>query len=67
RYIDLLNKQIEKIRELRIQQMAIKLYERKYQFPDDRVSATCLDFKNLETIAKTYLENSSKNDESTIN
>lgn len=67
RYIDLLNKQIEKIRELRIEEMAIKLYERKYQFPDDRVSARCLDIKNLETIAKTYLENSSKNHESTIN
>lgn len=59
RYIDLLNKQIEKIRELRIEDMAMKLYNRKYQFPEDRVSTRCLDFKNLEMIAKDYSENNS--------
>lgn len=55
RYIDLLNKQIEKIRELRIEEMVIKLYERKYQFPDGRVSSRCLDFKNLEILANIYI------------
>ncbi|MGX6962012.1 type III toxin-antitoxin system ToxN/AbiQ family toxin [Vagococcus xieshaowenii] len=59
KYIDLLNKQIEKIRELGIEEMAIKLYERKYQFPEDRVSTRCLDYKDLEMIAKDYLGNNS--------
>lgn len=55
-YIDLLSKQLNAINKLGIEGKAVKLYERKKQFPSDFVAKRCVDFCALEVLAYEYIE-----------
>ncbi|RCX18243.1 protein AbiQ [Anaerobacterium chartisolvens] len=54
KYIDLLNIEIKAINRLPIITSAIKIYENKYRYPNDRVSQRCFDFKRLEQACIEY-------------
>ncbi len=47
-YIVILKKEMKQILNKDVAQRAENLYNRKYDYPDDRVSLRCLDFKDLE-------------------
>ena len=42
------------IRTMNISDAAKKLYEKKYTFPDSKISQRCLDYKALEEQAKRW-------------
>ena len=60
KYIDLLNKEMEAINKLNLSAAAEKIYKFKYQFPDDRVSKRCLDYKLLEKYAMAWEKKTGK-------
>lgn len=47
-YITLLKREMKEIRTRKIDEKAVKLYKHKYDYPSDRVSNRCVDFKKLE-------------------
>jgi protein AbiQ len=47
-YITLLKKEMKQITSKQVNTKAIDLYKRKYDYPNDRVSQRCIDFKKLE-------------------
>ena len=51
KYIALLKLELKKINQSSVLRKAEKLYYRKINKPDDRISMRCLDFKNLEQYA----------------
>ena len=57
KYIDLLNSEIKMINAMNLSDAAKDLYEKKYSFPDSRVSQRCLDYKALEVWAKKWKTN----------
>jgi protein AbiQ len=54
KYIDLLDSKMKMINTLNLSDAAKELYERKYTFPDSRVSQRCLDYKALEEQARKW-------------
>ena len=54
KYIDLLNIELDRINELPIIQNAQKIYDLKYQFPNNSVSQRSFDFRDLEQACKEY-------------
>lgn len=54
KYIDLLNKELAEIERLELNLRAEELYKNKYLYPEDRVSKRCVDFKQLEELAKFW-------------
>ena len=53
-YINLLNKELKAINKMDLGSKAYELYQTKYSDPDDTVSKRCIDFKNMEELAKQY-------------
>ena len=58
KYIDLLKRELSEINKLKVDQKAKNLYKRKTEHPEDPISMRCLDFKELEKLAKGYKSNS---------
>ena len=54
KYINLLKKELKEINNSNIDLKAKRLYTFKYQFPDDKISKRCFDFKKLEELSKVY-------------
>ena len=54
KYIDLLDSEMKMINTMNLSDAAKDLYEKKYAFPDSRVSQRCLDYKALEEYAKKW-------------
>lgn len=54
KYIDLLDSEMKMIKTMNLPDAAGKLYEKKYAFPDSKVSQRCLDYKALEEHAKKW-------------
>ena len=54
RYIDLLNKELEAINKLNLDEKAKYIYNLKYNKPYNNISKRCVDFKDLEKYAKLY-------------
>jgi protein AbiQ len=54
KYIDLLDSEMKMINTLKLSDAAKELYERKYTFPDSKVSQRCLDYKFLEKQARKW-------------
>lgn len=57
KYIDLLKKEISKINELGVEKKAFRLYQLKLNYPNDKVSCRCVDFKFLESKSREYNSN----------
>lgn len=55
-YINLLKIELAEINKLSLEQFAMELYHRKYDFPDDFISKRCFDFLNLENAAHEWLQ-----------
>ena len=55
-YIDLMQKELETINQIRIEQKAEKLYSIKINYPDNEISKRCLDFIKLEDEAKRNIK-----------
>lgn len=55
-YIDLLNKELAIINSMDLGTKAQDLYKFKYDYPDNNISKRCIDFKNMEQLAKEYKE-----------
>jgi protein AbiQ len=53
-YIYLLKKEMKQIKKINIKNKAIKLYKRKYDFPENKISKRCFDFKYLEQKCAEY-------------
>ncbi len=54
KYIDLLDKELKVINTLKLDEKALFIYNLKYQKPEDKLSKRCIDFKNMEGLAKLY-------------
>lgn len=54
KYIKFLKKQLSIIKSLNIEEYAIKVYNRKYDLPDDTISKRCFDFKAIEEYANKW-------------
>jgi protein AbiQ len=54
KYIDLLNTELKIINELPIAENAVKIYDNKYKYPDDKVAKRSFDFKKLEQACIKY-------------
>lgn len=54
KYIDLLDKELKVINALKLDEKAKWLYDLKIQSPDNKISKRCIDFKDMEKIAKSY-------------
>jgi protein AbiQ len=61
KYIDLLKTEIKIINELNLSKSAENLYKLKHDFPADRVSQRCFDFKDLEKKCDESIKSSSCN------
>ncbi len=57
KYIDLLKKEMIEINKSGIDKKALRLYELKLNYPDNKTSRRCVNFKFLEDKAKTYITN----------
>ncbi|MCK4257597.1 MAG: type III toxin-antitoxin system ToxN/AbiQ family toxin [Halanaerobiales bacterium] len=55
-YIVLLKKEMKEIRDRNVNDKAVALYKRKYDYPEDRVSLRCFDFKLLEQKCIEYTQ-----------
>jgi len=53
-YIDLLKKELKKIKSSSLEVKAVKVYELKEKAPDSMIAQRCLDFKKLEEVAKKF-------------
>lgn len=60
KYIDLLDKELKVINTLKLDEKALFIYNLKYKKPNDKISKRCIDFKNMERVAKLYDPNTSK-------
>ena len=60
KYIHLLDTELKVINTLNLDEKALFVYNLKYEKPDDKVSKRCIDFKNMEKLAKLYSQESSK-------
>lgn len=58
KYIDLLKKEMTEINKLRIAEKASRLYRLKLDYPADKISRRCVDFKFLESKAQAYTSDS---------
>jgi protein AbiQ len=56
KYIDLLKIELEIINKLPLQKNAFKIYNMKYDYPNNYVSQRCFDFKSLEEGCREYLK-----------
>ena len=54
KYIDLLDSEMKMINTMNLSDAAKDLYEKKYAFPDSRISQRCLDYKALEEYARKW-------------
>jgi len=52
----LLDIELRVINTLDIGTKAKDLYKLKYDYPDDKISKRCIDFKNMEQLAMKYRE-----------
>lgn len=55
KYINLLQKELAGINKSKLKDRAFRLYQLKLNYPDDRVSKRCIDFRALEQNAYAYL------------
>ena len=55
-YINFLKKQLEVIKQMNLEDSAIKIYQRKYNLPYDTISKRCFDFKAIEEYALKWNE-----------
>ena len=60
RYISLLDAELKAINQLDLGAKALSLYNLKYDKPEDNVSKRCIDFKNMEQVAKLYSPDKNK-------
>ena len=56
KYIDLLDTELSVINSMDIDVKAKELYKLKYEKPTHAVSQRCIDFKDMERLAKQYIE-----------
>ncbi len=61
KYIDLLDIELKTINTMDFENKAKELYDLKYSNPDNRISKRCIDFKNMEKLAKIYIQNKNIN------
>lgn len=54
KYIHLLNTELKSINKMDLGTKARALYSLKYELPNDSVSKRCIDFKEMERLAKLY-------------
>ena len=54
KYIALLDSEMKMINTLNLEKAATSLYEKKYKFPDSKLSQRCLDYKALEEHATKW-------------
>ena len=57
KYINLLDKELKVINKLNLDEKALYIYTLKCNKPDDKLSQRCIDFKYMEKLAKSYMEN----------
>ena len=55
KYIHLLDIELKSINTMNLDQRAKNLYQLKYNNPNHVVSKRCIDFKEMERLAKQYL------------
>lgn len=55
KYINLLDLEIKAINTLNLDSAAIFIYENKYRYPQSKIAQRCLDYKQLEEFAKTWV------------
>ncbi len=61
KYIDLWDTELKAINTLKLDEKALFIYNLKYEKPQNKISKRCIDFKNMEELAKSY--NPDKNKE----
>lgn len=54
KYIDLLNKEMIELNNMKLERKAKKLYSLKNDYPDNVISKRCFDYKSLELVALNY-------------
>lgn len=55
KYIDLLKKELDAINKSNLKDKAIKVYDIKNTYPEDKISKRCFNFKELEKYALKYI------------
>lgn len=60
KYIDLLDTEIKVINSLNLGEKALYIYKLKYDKPQDSLSKRCIDFKDMERLARLYDTDSNK-------
>lgn len=55
KYIDLLDTELKIINTLNLDKKAIRVYNLKYDKPEDAVSKRCIDFRYMEKLARIYI------------
>ncbi len=54
KYINLLDTELDAINKMNLEEKACAIYKLKYEMPEDRVAKRCIDFKDMERLAKEY-------------
>jgi protein AbiQ len=62
KYIDLLKIELAEINQINLEKQALKLYNLRNDFPNDKISKRCLNFKELEIYALEYVTQLATND-----
>lgn len=60
KYVALLKSEIKSINTMNLEKHALDVYNIRMNYPNDKISQRCLDFKNLERLCKLYIENNLK-------
>ncbi|MDD6857269.1 MAG: type III toxin-antitoxin system ToxN/AbiQ family toxin [Lachnospiraceae bacterium] len=60
KYIDLLDTELKVINSLNLGEKALYIYKLKYDKPQDSLSKRCIDFKDMERLARLYDTDSNK-------
>lgn len=60
KYIDLLDTELKVINSLNLGEKALYIYKLKYDKPQDSLSKRCIDFKDMERLARLYDTESNK-------
>lgn len=54
KYINLLDTELDAINKMNLEEKARAIYKLKYEVPEDRVAKRCINFKDMERLAKEY-------------
>lgn len=63
KYINLMKRELKAINDMHLEKNAYKIYVEKYEKPESQISRRCIDFKNIEVIARTYTKEDNINEE----